>query len=97
MVKLPKNIDTKPLTMEDIMKVSSKKPAYKMKKSEIIMELNDVYDVVIDKPMLKRELVHALQSHRMGSCCDACQCVAEQPTDSWFKSFFNRIIMKWGN
>ena len=73
MVIIPKGANNM-MTMEDIMRIASKKPAYKMKKSEIIAELKNVYGVTIKEKKLKKELVFILQSHRNGDCCNECEC-----------------------
>ena len=69
------------------------KPAYKMKKSDIIMELKEVYGVDVSDMKLKRDLVYKLQSCRMGTCSD-CNCkgdlqdinVDDMP---YYKQFWN--------
>lgn len=50
------------------------KPAYKMKKSEILVELDELYGCKVDGKRLKRELVYLLQSCRMNSECVSCVC-----------------------
>lgn len=63
------------------------KPAYKMKKSEIIKELNEVYGVVIEGKVYKRDLVFKLQSCRMDGCTD-CSC-KDMDDKSALREFFN--------
>ena len=62
-----------------MVKMPKMKPAYKMKKAEIINELKEVYGCDASDIKYKRDLVYRLQSARMGDCCQSsCECKDER-------------------